>query len=635
MNRIELLDEHTSNQIAAGEVVEKPSSVVKELVENSIDAGSQNITIEIEEGGISLIRIIDDGCGILNEDMRKAFLPHATSKIKNIEDVYNIQSLGFRGEALPSISSVSKVNMKSKTINENTGWEIAIESGNVITDNPIGTNKGTIVEIRDLFFNVPARKKFLKSASREAATINDIISRIALANPSISFKLFNNGKKVIHTYGTGELLDSIRSIYGKNTSNELLYFENASDTVTIYGYIGKDTLARKSRNNQTIFVNKRYIKNRTIAVAVENAYKSFNTGDKYPFFVLFIDVYPELIDVNVHPAKSEIKFRNDKEVFSTVFSGIHNVLNEHIRKEFNSNNEFLSEVKKDDDIQVSFEKRLQELNELELSLKNTQDNYKDKYLVSNMPIDLKSDSSLLEPYNKNIEENLLNKDTEALVYENTYEYNTSSEDNKNNISVENEFNSAKFPFLNIIGQYDKTYILAQKDSILYLIDQHAAHEKLLFEKYLKAIEENTLVIQPLIVPLILELSLNDYGYYEENKDIFDCAGFKIDSFGISSIKLNEVPYFLGKLDAKEFFLLILDNLKNLGSGKTVEVKYNKIASLACKAAVKANDILSNEEMEKLLYDLRFLEDPFHCPHGRPTILKFTTYQIDKMFKRIV
>ncbi len=340
MNRINLLDQHTSNQIAAGEVVERPSSVVKELVENSIDAESKNITIEIEEGGISLIRVIDDGIGILNEDLKKAFLPHATSKINNIEDIYRINTLGFRGEALPSISSVSRVNMKSKTLDEDNGWEIYIEGGKVLYDGEIGTNQGTIIEVKDLFFNIPARKKFLKAASREAAMINDLIGRIALANPNITFTLFNNGKKVLQTYGTGKLIDSIRSIYSKNTANELLYFENSGDTVTVYGYIGKDSLARKSRNNQSIFVNKRYIKNRTLSVAVENAYKSFNTGDKYPFFVLFIEVYPELIDVNVHPAKSEIKFRNDKEVFSVIFSAIHKVLGDFIRKDF-SNVEFL------------------------------------------------------------------------------------------------------------------------------------------------------------------------------------------------------------------------------------------------------------------------------------------------------
>ena len=304
MGRINVLDQHTSNQIAAGEVVERPSSVVKELVENSIDGHSKNITIEIEEGGTSLIKIIDDGMGIFNEDVKKAFLPHATSKIQNVDDIFRIDTLGFRGEALASIAAISKVNMKSKTATEENGWEVNIDGGIFTVDNEVGVNNGTVIEVRDLFFNVPARKKFLKSTSREGATINDIVSRIALANPDISFKLFNNGKKVVHTYGTGNLIDSIRSLYGKNTADEVLYFEYATDTVTIHGYIGKDTLARKSRNNQTIFVNKRYIKNRTISVAAENAYKSFNPGVKYPSFVLFIDVYHEFIDVNVHPTKS-------------------------------------------------------------------------------------------------------------------------------------------------------------------------------------------------------------------------------------------------------------------------------------------------------------------------------------------
>ncbi len=636
MNRINLLDQHTSNQIAAGEVVERPSSVVKELVENSIDAESKNITIEIEEGGISLIRVIDDGIGILNEDLKKAFLPHATSKINNIEDIYRINTLGFRGEALPSISSVSRVNMKSKTLDEDNGWEIYIEGGKVLYDGEIGTNQGTIIEVKDLFFNIPARKKFLKTASREAAMINDLIGRIALANPNITFTLFNNGKKVLQTYGTGKLIDSIRSIYSKNTANELLYFENSGDTVTVYGYIGKDSLARKSRNNQSIFVNKRYIKNRTLSVAVENAYKSFNTGDKYPFFVLFIEVYPELIDVNVHPAKSEIKFRNDKEVFSVIFSAIHKVLGDFIRKDF-SGDEFLKEEKKQEEVtQVSFEKRLEELNRLEESLKNVEGLYKERKInIDNMPISIVSNENLhdikedyKEPLNY-IDD--IKETTEFVKEESNKNYETSIYAGYSR----QESTIPKFPILNIIGQYNKTYIIAEKDATLYLIDQHAAHERLLFEKYLKSIEDNTLIIQPLMVPIIIELSLNDYGYYEENSDIFSCAGFKVESFGLSSIKLSEVPYFLGKLDAKQFFLSILDNLKNLGSGKTVEVKYNKIANLACKAAVKANDELSRDEMEKLLYDLRYLDDPFHCPHGRPTILKFSSYEIDKMFKRIV
>ena len=642
MSRITILDQHTSNQIAAGEVVERPSSVVKELIENSIDAGSLNITIEIENGGSSLIRIIDDGYGIYNDDLKKAFMPHATSKIKNAEDIFKISTLGFRGEALPSIAAVSRVNMKSKNDEEENGWEINIDGGDITVDNEASVNRGTIIEVRDLFYNVPARKKFLKSDSREGAIINDIVSRISLAHPQISFKLFNNGKKVIHTYGTGELIDSIRSLYGKTTSEEILYFEHASDTVTIHGYIGKDTLARKSRNNQTVFVNKRYIKNRTISVAVENAYKSFNTGDKYPFFVLFIDIYPEYIDVNVHPTKSEIKFRDDKAVFSTVFKGIHDVLSIDVRNEFNGGAEFLEDIRaKELELeQCSFEKRLEELNELEAKLKNTEALYKEKTTVE-MPISINRDDIQNNSFVSEDLNSLSNTDIDKSVNID-YVYNDTKKSSEEFVSFESTVNKAnediktpKFPILEIIGQYNKTYILAQKEGTLYLIDQHAAHEKFLFEKYLKSIESNTLMIQPLMVPIVIELSLNDYGYFEEDKDIFENAGFKVEGFGMSSIKLNEVPYFLGKLDARGFFLLILDNLKNLGSGKTVEVKYNKIASLACKAAVKANDVLSEEEMQKLLYDIRFLDDPFHCPHGRPTIIKFTGYDIDKMFKRIV
>lgn len=301
MKRINLLDEHTSNKIAAGEVVERPSSVVKELVENSIDAGSKNITIEIEEGGIALIRVIDDGIGVHNLDIEKAFLPHATSKIKTVEDIYSISTLGFRGEALPSIASVSKVTFRSKPAECDFGKELVLEAGEKISLTDIGMNNGSVMEVKDLFFNVPARRKFLKSTSREGSLINDIILRIALSNPHISFKLFNNGKKTLHTYGDGNLNNVIRTIYGKNISEHVLPFEYEDETLKIHGYIGKELIARGSRNNESIFVNNRYIKNKTIVAAVENAFKSFSTVNKFPFFVLFIDLSPDSIDVNIHP----------------------------------------------------------------------------------------------------------------------------------------------------------------------------------------------------------------------------------------------------------------------------------------------------------------------------------------------
>ena len=334
MKRINILDEHTSNKIAAGEVVERPSSVVKELMENSIDADAKNITIEIEEGGISLIRIIDDGHGIHRDDIKKAFLPHATSKIKDVDDIYSIMTLGFRGEALASIAAISKVSLKSKIEDDDFGSEIIIEGGEILSLSNIGTNKGTIIEVRDLFYNVPARKKFLKSISREGALIGDIINRIALSHPDKSIKFYNNGKKILHTYGTGNLIDVIRTIYGKNISENLIYFESKEDAISLYGYIGKEEISRGSRNNQSIFVNGRYIKNNTIVAAVENAFKSFATVNKFPFFVLFLDLYPEFVDVNIHPTKAEIKFKEDRGIFKKVFDSVHKAFKNEVFEDF-------------------------------------------------------------------------------------------------------------------------------------------------------------------------------------------------------------------------------------------------------------------------------------------------------------
>ena len=345
MKRINILNEDTANKIAAGEVVERPSSVVKELVENSIDANAKSILIEIEDGGTSLIRIVDDGDGIYKDDITKAFLPHATSKIKESEDIYNIHTLGFRGEALPSIASVAKVNLKSKTKDDEFGYEINIEGGKFSEVTQCGINNGTIIEVRDLFFNVPARKKFLKSTSKEASLINDIITRIALANPNISFKFFNNSKKMIHTFGNGDIKDTIRTIYGKTISDNILYFEDSDDLVTVYGYVGKEEIARGSRNNQSIFVNKRYIKNRSLAVAVEQAFKSFSTVNKFPFFILFIEIYPEYVDVNIHPTKAEVKFNDERSIFKKIFGSVHKSLRDEVFDSFSIEEERIKKKK--------------------------------------------------------------------------------------------------------------------------------------------------------------------------------------------------------------------------------------------------------------------------------------------------
>lgn len=662
MKRINILSEDTANKIAAGEVVERPASVVKELVENSIDANSKNIVIEIEEGGISVIRIIDDGDGIYKDDISKAFLPHATSKIKESEDIYNINTLGFRGEALPSIASVAKVNLKSKEKNQDLGYEITIEGSKFSEVTECGVNKGTIIEVRDLFYNVPARKKFLKSTSKEASVINDIITRLAIANPKISFKLYNNQKKVIHTFGNGELKDVIRTIYGKSITDNIIYFSDTSDLITVYGYIGKEDIARGSRNNQSIFVNKRYIKNRSLAVAVEQAFKSFSTVNKFPFFILFIEVYPEYVDVNIHPTKAEVKFNDERMIFQKIFAAVHTSFKDEIFDTFAIKEETTTSY-----TPPTFEEITFKIKEEEEKVKSV--NSAVKTLIEegkDLKVDNKENHSTSSPIihsSEKIEEVISDEIKKAeiklpadLKSQNVTKEiidsdNDEEEDDSDNIKInliitkESEIHkevenrpikpTAKFPPLSIIGQYNKTYILGEFDGTLYMIDQHAAHEKILFEKYLQEIENGSIIIQPLMVPSVIDLSIDDYSYFEENKEVFKKAGFLLEEFGGNSLSLKEVPYFLGKLNPKNLFLEILDNLKNLGNGKTTEVKHNAIATKACKAAIKANDKLDISEMVNLIEKLRYIDDPFHCPHGRPIIIKFTSTDIDKKFRRII
>lgn len=673
MNRINILNADTANKIAAGEVVERPSSVVKELVENSLDAGAKNITIEIQKGGESLIKIIDDGSGVHPEDVEKAFNPHATSKIKDTYDIFSINTLGFRGEALPSIASIARVDFKSKVSDFDMGKELIISGGEKESLTDCSMNRGTQIEVRDLFFNVPARKKFLKTTARESALINDLVNRISLANPDVSFKLFNNNKKILNTYGNGKLIDVIRTIYGKSTAENLIYFEEHKDTASVYGFIGNDTLARASRNNQSLFVNKRYVKNRSLTVAVENAFRSFNVTGKFPFFVLFIDTYPELIDVNIHPTKSEIKFKDERFIFKVVFDAVHSAMREYVKDTFTlpEEEEKKFEALKEEVIQESLDKEISTLEKLKENINykvsedkreeeiysyNPSKDYEAKTEV-NIPVDFLSKENHEESFsiNNSLENNefkevshkreisydpiLIKNEIKDKVSESTSESLERSDYkcNKNeygNFLEETIYREAKFPKLRVIGQFNKTYILAEYDSTLYLIDQHAAHEKILFEKYSSDIAKKKVEIQPLMIPLVVTLPTEDYLYYDENKEIFEKAGFKISDFGDNSIRIEEVPYFLDKLNPTELITSMINNLKKMGTGETVEVKYNKIASMSCRAAVKANDVLSILEMENLIEDLRYINDPFHCPHGRPTIIKFTSYELDKKFKRI-
>lgn len=638
MKRINLLSEETSNKIAAGEVVERPASVVKELVENSIDANSQNITIEIKESGKEKIKITDDGIGIHPEDVEKAFMPHGTSKISFIEDLYSINTFGFRGEALPSIAAVSNVLLKTRTKDCDFGKEISVSGGKVNHLKDTGCNIGTVIEVKDLFFNVPAREKFLKSDKREAGLISNIINRLALANYNISFKYYNNDKRALITFASEDVKDTIRAIYGKNIYENIVGFEKHSDIVSVYGYIGNSEISRGSRNNQSIFVNKRYIKSGIITAAVENAFKSFSTVNKFPFFVLFLDIYPEFLDVNVHPTKSEVKFQDERIVYKVVFDAVHSALSDSVRKSFSI--EFEEEDPNPIPVQIPIDLKNKEIKPVINDLEHSKSNLNTIKLKNS----LNNDSN-----------NIVNKENYININEKEYnkyhkEDKVLKEINNNNISIDNTYKTTnnekakkqldtldkvdKFPELNIIGQFNKTYILAQTLDIFYMIDQHAAHEKILFEKFRNQIKNRDVISQILLTPVVIEMSAEDFAYYLENKNIFEESGFSLELFGDNTISIREAPMLLGKVSTKNFFLEILDNIKNMGKGNIEEVKHNMIASLACKAAIKANHTLSYDEMCSLVEELRYIEEPFNCPHGRPTIIRLPLKEIEKKFKRI-
>ncbi|MCD3215841.1 DNA mismatch repair endonuclease MutL [Clostridium botulinum C] len=637
MKRINLLSEETSNKIAAGEVVERPASVVKELVENSIDANSQNITIEIKESGKEEIKITDDGIGIHPEDVEKAFMPHGTSKISFIEDLYSINTFGFRGEALPSIAAVSNVLLKTRTKDCDFGKEIFVSGGKVKHLNDTGCNIGTVIEVKDLFFNVPAREKFLKSDKREAGLISNIINRLALANHNISFKYYNNDKRSLITFASEDVKDTIRAIYGKNIYENIVDFEKHSDIVSVYGYIGNSEISRGSRNNQSIFVNKRYIKSGIITAAVENAFKSFSTVNKFPFFVLFLDIYPEFLDVNVHPTKSEVKFQDERIIYKVVFDAVHSALSDSVRKSFSI--EFEEEDPNPIPVQIPIDLKNKEIkpviNDLEhsksnlntIKLKNSLNNDSNNIVNKENYININE-----KEYNKyHKEDKILKEINNNISIDNTYK-TTNNEKGKKQLDTLDKVD--KFPELNIIGQFNKTYILAQTLDIFYMIDQHAAHEKILFEKFRNQIKNRDVISQILLTPVVIEMSAEDFAYYSENKNIFEESGFSLELFGDNTISIREAPMLLGKVSTKNFFLEILDNIKNMGKGNIEEVKHNMIASLACKAAIKANHTLSYDEMCSLVEELRYIEEPFNCPHGRPTIIRLPLKEIEKKFKRI-
>ena len=792
MGNIVLLDDLTINKIAAGEVIERPASVIKEMVENSIDAGANNITVEIKNGGISYIKVTDNGKGIAPDDLEIAFERHATSKIRKAEDLDVVTSMGFRGEALASIAAIANVEMISKTEAQDTGYKIVVEAGNILDKQEVGCQTGTSITVRNLFFNTPVRYKFLKKDYTESGYVEDAITRIALVNPNIAIKLINTGKTIIQTNGNGDIKSVIYSIYGKDVATGILPVEYTFEDIQVNGVIGKPEIARSNRSNQLFFVNKRFIKDKVLTAATEQAFKGLIPIGKFGFVILNITMNPAKVDVNVHPAKLEVRFEDESRIFQSIYHAIKNTL---LENELVANTEKPKELDRQEntekqeskglfDFRKNETKKIEQYNDQESKIKtnvglggpvNTadvleqlrkmqqdlqkqveenpsiklNDNYvqmkkqeetinlnstettdnennqnpaetenieedinekfeqiaeKNKNLqVDNTTIENKElnqnelqDNNQVEQNineneqqenNENEQQNEVNdnkleeiqtenkseaeeklekiteqiKELENLQYEDktTEDFNTMYEKLfgtkpiivdtkeeaetpkntavdliKDNISVFEESEEYKKPVYKFIGIAFNTYIIIEMDKEMYIIDQHAAHERIMYEKvknnYYSDLSKDS---QMLLIPDVITLTHKEMEIARDNMDMFKKAGFSLEEFGENTIKLTGVPTVCIDLDNKELFLETLDEINTVARTAKQEKEEKFIATVACKAAVKANMVLTKEEVESLMDKLLELPNPFTCPHGRPTAIKMTKYDIERKFAR--
>ncbi len=720
MSKINILDQNTINQIAAGEVVDRPASVVKELIENSIDAKATAITCEIKDGGISFIRITDNGAGIDQEDIPVAFLRHATSKIKSVEDLITVGSLGFRGEALSSIASVAQVELVTKTRTSFIGSRYIIEGGEAQALTEIGCPDGTTFLVRNLFFNTPARRKFLKSATTEAGYISDLLERLAISHPEISFKFINNNKTILHTFGNRQLKDIIYHVYGRTVAAELVEIQKDIGKVSLDGFIGKPIISRGNRNFENYFINGRYIKSGIISKAIEEAYRPYTMQHKYPFTALHFHVPSELIDVNVHPTKMEIRFTNSDEIYQMTYQSlkealyeanmIPNVTFEQQKKENREVEEAIPEpfetkrlaprmkpLSKVEEVgyQTSFSSNAQkpsEKNDHQGGSKFTIPSYaigKPSFLDGAVSAMTKKESELFtkdtelgklrdaiehiheaEIYTKkqqakpDVQEQVDKLDTQAqqanaeaqaqednaegqaqevnpdaqakelpLDAQTTYNAIEELKDIQQETFLTNEQKKQNFQ---IIGQLFHTYWMVECDQQLYIIDQHAAHEKILYETTMKRLKEKQEGLAQMISPpLIVTLSLKEEAVLAEHKETLQLLGFEIEHFGGKEYAVSSVPADMYGLCGEALFIEFLDDLVQEVPKGTPDVILEKIASMSCKAAVKGNQRLSQTEARMLIEQLLTLENPFHCPHGRPIIISMTKYELEKKFKRII
>ncbi len=657
MPQIALLSQETIDKIAAGEVIERPSSVVKELVENAIDAGSSAVTVEIKEGGISFIRISDNGCGIEREQIPLAFLRHSTSKIKSVEDLFTVTSLGFRGEALSSIAAVSQVELITKTNGDFTGSRYLIEGSKEVSLEEIGAPDGTTFIVRNLFYNTPARKKFLKSAQTEGTYIHELMQRMILSHPDVAFKFIMNNQVKLQSSGNGNIKDIIYHLYGRDITKALLPIAHESELFKVSGFIGKPMISRGNRGYELYFVNGRFIRSQILSKAIEDAFKPFLMQHQYPFTVLYFEIDSSLLDVNVHPTKMELRFSNQQELYREVqsilsASLVHRDIIPEVPVDTPKKNEM--EVPKIEKVMPEpFEqKRLEEIRKAV----RKDSPYEIKYPVSRPmgtgsvssaaqeklldtiksmpPEDMMEERIQKEPLpeqSKKETEKELAKEAYVLREEETYGAKPEGSYEQGSFLKEEEMAKQK-----IIGQLFDTYWLVEYNDRLFIVDQHAAHEKVMYEKLKKQFEKKEFTSQAISPPIVITLSMREAEALERFKEQFTKLGFEIEHFGGAEYSICGVPGNLYRLNTRDVLIEMLDELTDgISERATADVILDKIASMSCKAAVKGSQRLSLPEMEQLMKDLMKLDNPYNCPHGRPTIIAMSKYEIEKKFKRIV
>lgn len=685
MSKIHVLNQDTINKIAAGEVIERPMAVVKELTENAIDAGAGAITVEVKDGGKALIRMTDNGVGMNEEDVHLAFTPHATSKIDDAEDLLRVSTLGFRGEALASISSVSQLEMVTKTRNELMGCRYEADGGKERTLEAVGCPDGTTILVRNLFFNTPARLKFLKSSPTEAGYINTLIERLALSHPDISFRFINQNQTKLHTSGNGNLKDVIYHIYGKDITSNLLEVDASEVSCQVKGFIGKPIISRGNRNYMNYFINGRYIKSSTIHKAIEDAYQPYTMQHRYPFTVLHFTVAPELVDINVHPQKMEIRFSDAQGIYQSVYHAISEAL---------KHREFIPEVslassdskpvpqkgqataKPVREPEMFEKKRMQSVQILE-EIKKQDERLKKQGMMQETAVYGKRDntetskgmdaSSDMEPIQAagsavlNIGQAEATKNTvpnmeQTKAAGNAVPNMEQTENAPNTVPHTERTNEVRYNVhdpvqesffdkgilseqaqkeVKIIGQVFDTYWILQYDSAMYMVDQHAAHEKVLYERFMRQFSEKKPIVQLLQPPVVLTLTMQEEQAVKEHMSVFEELGYQIEPFGGREYVVNGVPAHLPQIGNEELLKEVIDAMVDEHARPTPDILKDKIASMSCKAAVKGNNRLPREQMEELLRELMTLENPYHCPHGRPTMIKMTKTELDKKFKRIV